>query len=170
MELFEAIGKRGSYRGEYTQAEIPKEDLEKIVCAGIRAPSGLNMQSTSFVVVTNAELREKISELMPSPATQTAPAILVVISEVIESQWGAFEVEDYGAAVENILLAMTGLGYAGVWMDGTTRSEGIDAKIKEMLELPEKFSVRTIIPIGVPKDEVKQREKKPMEERVFWKE
>ncbi len=49
MELFEAIAKRYSYRGPFSDAPVPREDLRKIVQAGIQAPSGKNEQVISFL-------------------------------------------------------------------------------------------------------------------------
>ena len=48
MDLFTAIEKRHSYRGEFEKTKVPKEHLRKIIDAGIAAPSGCNAQTTSF--------------------------------------------------------------------------------------------------------------------------
>jgi len=56
MDIFEAIAKRYSYRGEFTLAPVPRSDLEKIVQAGIQAPSGCNEQVVSFVIIDEAQL------------------------------------------------------------------------------------------------------------------
>ena len=66
------------------------------------------------------------------------------------------------------MLAITACGYAGVWMDGMTRTEGTERKIAELLNVPTEKTVRTIIPFGVPENEVKQMSKKSFEERVIW--
>ena len=44
MELFNTIVNRYSYRGEFTAASVPREHLEKIVAAGIHAPSAWTEQ------------------------------------------------------------------------------------------------------------------------------
>ncbi|MHC4951653.1 MAG: nitroreductase family protein, partial [Planctomycetota bacterium] len=51
MDLFEAIKKRHCYRGGFTDAAVSREDLTKIVQAGLEAPSGKNCQTTRFVIV-----------------------------------------------------------------------------------------------------------------------
>ena len=62
---------------------------------------------------------------MPNPATQTAPVILVVLSEYVETHPGmVFEIEGYVAVMESIMLAIVTVGYAGVWMDGMTKMDG----------------------------------------------
>lgn len=83
MDFFETVNKRGSYRSKFKDIAISDEDIRKILGAALKAPSGYNLQSTSFVVVTDEKLRKQIAELMPSEATETAPAIIVVVSERI---------------------------------------------------------------------------------------
>lgn len=173
MDLFEAIEKRGSYRLDFKNESIPDENIKKIVTAGLHAPSGYNFQTTSFVIVKDKNLREQISNLMPTKATQTAPVILVALSEkkINDAPNAAhfyFDTEDYAAAVENIMLAITALGYAGVWMDGMSRMDGKEKEIAKILNVPSEKTVRTIIPFGIPANEVKQNPKKPFEERVVW--
>lgn len=169
MELFEAISKRYSHRTAFTDAPVPDEDVRKILTAGIQAPSGMNCQTTSFVVVTDPDLRAQISGVLSSPATKTAPVILVVLTEHFVTPSGQpFEIEDYAAAVENILLASTALGYATVWMDGMTKADKVNTEIRKILNVPEGKTVRTILPLGVPAEVGAQKDRKPFEERVSY--
>ena len=39
MDFFEAVDARYSYRGEYTDDPVSRDDLEKIIRAGLAAPS-----------------------------------------------------------------------------------------------------------------------------------
>jgi len=54
MDTFDAISTRRSIR-KFTDKEIPKETIEKILKAATQAPSAKNLQPWKFVVVTNAE-------------------------------------------------------------------------------------------------------------------
>ena len=58
MDLFTAIEKRHSYRGEFEKTKIPEEHLRKIVHTGITAPSGCNAQTTYFIIINDDELIE----------------------------------------------------------------------------------------------------------------
>ena len=173
MEFFETVEKRASYRFAFAEKDIPEKDIRQIVTAGLHAPSGYNFQTTSFVIVRDPEMRAKLSELLPTPATKTAPVILVAVSEQkINKAKGAanfaFDTQDYAAAVENIMLAIVAKGYAGVWMDGMSRMNDVDAEIARLLRVPEDKWVRSIIPFGVPTRDVAQKEKKDFDERVVW--
>ena len=170
MDFFKAVELRHSYRGAYTDDPVPEGDIIKILDAGIRAPSGCNTQTTSFIVVTNPELRAKIAEALPCDMNKTAPVLIIAITEKVTFKWGFdCEIEDYGAAVENILLAATALGYASCWLDGQVRFDGVCDALTNMLDVPKNKTVRAILPIGVPASVGKQAARKPFDERVEWK-
>jgi nitroreductase len=172
MEVFDAISRRHSYRGPFKEAALPREDLEKIVQAGIQAPSGCNAQSTRFVIVDDESIVGSITNMHPSnKAMQTAKAFVACIVDkspeaVYEGK--SFQVEDCSAAVENMLLAVTALGYATVWIDGWLRSEGRCDMIAEMIGLPEGKAVRILLPLGIPEEEWDQKEKLPFNERAWY--
>ena len=168
MDVFEAISKRHSYRGGFTDKPIPREDLEKIVRAGLLAPSGCNAQTTSFVIVNDANTLAAISSLFEKTFVREAKAMIICVVEHREVFKGcSFAVEDCSAAVENILLAITALGYATVWMDGALRgSRG--AKIAEILGVPQGKEARVLLPLGVPSETRKQPEKLPFEKRAWF--
>ena len=164
MELFEAIAKRHSYRGAFLDRPVPREDLRGIVQAGMRAPSGCNAQTTSFVIIDDPDQMAKLRELMPT----SAPAAIVCVvdpSPVYKNT--SFEIEDCAAAVENMLLAITALGYATVWLDGVLRG-GLGAKLGELLGVPEEKRVQVLLPVGVPAEQGSQPGKKPFEARAWF--
>ena len=170
MDFFKVINDRHSYRGSFKDTVIPEADLIKILDAGIRAPSGCNAQTTSFVVVTNPSLRNEITKLFNSETINTAPAIIVVYTKKVTFDFGLnFELEDYGAAVENMLLAATALGYASLWVDGNTRLEGKDTALAKLLDIPKDMQVRTVIPVGIPTMTGKQAQRRTFDERVMWR-
>ena len=80
----------------------------------------------------------------------------------------SFEKEDCSAAVENMLLAITALGYATCWVDGVLRSEGRAEKLGEILNVPEGRCVQVVLPVGVPKEKWQQKEKKAFDERAWF--
>mgnify|MGYP004477303065 FL=1 len=168
MDFFDVVKLRGSYRGPFAQEAVPQEALCKILEAGVRAPSGYNLQTTSFYVVTDAALRQKLAAIFPTKAVQTAPVLLVAVSKCIRAGDHAlqFELEDYAAAVENVMLAITASGYAGVWMDGMMKFDGNAERVRALLHIPADETPRTLIPLGRPLEPVTQKPKQPLEARV----
>lgn len=159
MDTFETIKRRRSVR-EYTGESIPKEALIQIVEAGRWAPSGYNRQPWDFIVVTR---RETIQQLkIASQWMENAGAIIAV---VLDPEASKFWLEDGAAAIENILLASTALGYGSCWLQGYT--EPREAQFKDLLGVPAGKRLLTLIPIGVP-THWPEREKKPLEAILHW--
>ncbi len=172
MNLFELIEKRHSYRGPFADQAVPKEDLKKIVQAGLLAPSGKNGQTTRFVIIDDPVIIDKIRAMHPTnKAMQTANAYIACIIDkhpepIYEGM--AFQIEDCAAAVENMLLAITSLGYASVWIDGWLRVENRAAIIGNLLEVPDSKIIRILLPVGMPEKEHHQPEKMPFEDRASF--
>ena len=148
---------------------MPREDLIKIVLAGIHAPSGKNEQTTSFVIVDDPELLRRIAEIVDKPVCHSAKAMIACVIDprpVLGNL--SFAVEDCAAAVENMLLAITALGYATVWLDGVLRRDNLAERIGQLLGVPEGQAVRILLPLGVPAEPGEQREKLPFNQRAWF--
>jgi nitroreductase len=169
MDLFEAIRKRHSYRGDFRDTPVPKEDLRTIAQAGIQAPSGKNEQVVSFVIVDDPQVLAAMRQIIDRPVCQTAPAMIVCAIDPRPILGPlSFAVEDCAACVENMLLAVTALGYATVWLDGVLRVEDKAARIARLLGVPEGKQVRIVLPVGVPLETVPQKEKLPFDQRAWF--
>lgn len=177
MQLFESIRKRHSYRGGYTDRAVPREDLCRIVEAGIKAPSGYNAQTTRFVIIDEADLLKAVAAHNPaSTVLDECKALIACVapkepppdSDRADPNRLFFGVEDCSAAVENMLLAITALGYASVWLDGWLRREGRAEAIGHLLGVPSSYVVRVLLPIGVPAEERCQAPKKAFTERAWF--
>ena len=172
MDLFEAIKKRHSYRGAFKSTPVPRQDLQKIVQAGLDAPSGKNAQTTEFVIVDEPGLVRRIAQLHPTnKAVQQAQAFIACILDkkpvpVFEGM--SFQIEDCAAATENMLLAITAMGYASVWVDGWLKLENRADTLGKMMNLPDTKYLGILLPIGIPAEEVKQPAKKPFAERAWF--
>lgn len=172
MDVFEAIAKRHSYRGPLKDQSIPRSDLQRIVQTGIQAPSGKNAQTTTFVIVDQPEVVREIGRMHPSNvAVQQAQALIACVVDhdptAIYEGYN-FQIEDCAAAVENMLLAITALGYATVWIDGWLRVENRAERIGELLGVPSTKRIRVLLPIGVPVEEWPQKDKLPFERRAWF--
>jgi nitroreductase len=173
LELFTVIKERYSYRGAFEPQSVPEEDLRQIVQAGLDAPSGKNLQTTGFIIINDPDKLAQVKGVFSGQSfITTAPAYIVLFCDIEEQAASeypyTFEVEDAAAAVQNILLAITGLGYASVWLDGVLRSEQRAEKIGEILGLPPSKRVRILLPIGVAAEKYERKQKKSFAERVWF--
>jgi len=82
MTVEETIRARRSIRRYDSSAPVPDEDLDRILEAGRLAPSGINMQPWTFVVVRDPELKARLADeamLLEQNTTmcRQAPVLLV---------------------------------------------------------------------------------------------
>ena len=170
MNVIDAIYNRHSYRGKYLSIPVSKGDLVKIMEAGMAAPSGCNKQTTSFIAVDDPEVLKKINEVIEPPVCETAPAIIVVLTQRINAYRDrCFAVQDYSAAIENMLLTIVELGYQSCWYEGhITDEDRICDKIAEILSVPKDYEVVCILPVGVAEKDPSIPKKKGFEERAWF--
>jgi len=168
MELFEAINNRHSYRGKYKDTPVPREDLKRIMQAGLDAPSGCNKQTTYLIAVDDPEVLSKLKDTMVPPVAQTAPAAICVLTKRINAYRDkCFAVQDYSAAIENMLLAIVALGYESCWYEGhITDDDRICDKMAEILNVPSDYDLVCFLPVGIAEGEAVLPKKKPFEERA----
>ena len=158
MDALEAIRQRRSVRS-YTGAPIPKEDLETIVDAGRLAATGSNKQPWDFIVVTEREMIDQLK--VASQWMDKAGAIIAVVMDPSSRWW----LEDGSAAVENMLIAATALGYGSCWLEGYTLPR--EEEFKALLGIPKEKRLLTLVPLGVPV-EWPTKAKKPLAEVLHW--
>ena len=164
------IAARHSYRGAFLQEEVPEEHLITIAKAGTEAPSGCNKQTTDIIVVNDPEVLARIKAQIDPPIAATAPAMIVVLTKRINAYRDrCFAVQDYSAAIENMLLAIVELGYQSCWYEGhITDDDRICDKIAAVLNVPENYDVVCILPVGKAADEFHAPGKKAFSERVHF--
>ena len=68
MELYEAMNARRSVR-DFTDEEIPKEVLTRIIDAAYKAPSNDHFRDWQFIVVTDKEVLRRVLEGVPKNLT-----------------------------------------------------------------------------------------------------
>ena len=170
MGVIDIIKKRHSYRGTFKPVPVPREDLLAIMEAGLSAPSGCNKQTTSLIAVDDPETLEKIRKVIDPPVAETAPAMICVLSQrIIAYRDRCFATQDYSAAIENMLLAITALGYQSCWYEGhITDTDRICDKIAEILSVPKEYDLVAVLPVGIAEGEPVAPKKKPFEERAWF--
>ena len=146
----------------YLDKSIEEDKIEKLLRAGMAAPTAVNKQPWHFVVVTDKSLLQKLAKANPyAEMVARAPLAIVVCGDMTKALDGnarEFWVQDCSAASENILLAATGLGLGSVWA-GTYPSEERCAAVSEVLGLPEFLIPLNTIAIGYPDGDVTPKDK-----------
>ena len=116
-EILDCIESRRSVR-RYKPDAIPQETLEKIVEAGLFAPTGMNRQSPIIVAVTERDLRDRLSRMNASVMGTDgdpfygAPAVLIVLAD---KNCGTY-LYDGSLVMGNLMLAAYALGVGSCWI------------------------------------------------------
>ena len=168
--LLGLIADRHSYRGAYRPEPVPREHLRAILEAGLAAPSGCNKQTVSLIAVDEPELLQKLRAVIDPPVGETAPAVICVLSRHINAYRDrCFAVQDYAAAIDNMLLAIVSLGYQSCWYEGhITDADRIGEKMARILGVPEDFELVCFLPVGIAESKPVPPKKKPFEERAWF--
>ena len=167
-----AILSRSSVR-RFTDQRIARGVLETLVKAGVQAPTGHNLQTWRFTVITNQAVIRRIKEVGAGIAKREKktfygfynPAALILVSADERNDTGML---DAACASENILLAAHSLGLGACWLNGLMRI-GDQPEIRALLaelRIPANYRVWSMIALGYPDG----REKSPVrkENVVDW--
>jgi len=153
----------------FTGAAVSTADLDKIIRAGMAAPTAVNKQPWSFVVVTDRKILDQLSAGLPNArGIDKAGAVIVVCAEPEKAnlQSKDFAIIDSSLASENILLATEALGLGGHW----TASYPYEDKMKHVrgvLGIPANIIPLNVILIGVPTGEDKPKDKY-QKDKIHW--
>ena len=169
MDFFEVIEKRYSHKEEFLPDAVPLEDLERIAKAGLAAPTGNNTQCVRLVILPDRNSLQPLCDIAPTKGLRTAPAAIALLTDSsTQMEWYNFEVEDYSAAAENMILAAVALGYVSVWLDAIFFDEDKQKAALKALNAPPAYHLRVVLPIGLPVGPGTRRSKMPFNERVYY--
>lgn len=151
------IHNRKSVRNFIPQKPVSKADLETLVRAGMAAPSAKNQQVWRFMVITERDILNSLSENLPwaKVLSKAGAAILVCadMDQVLEGPGAEFWIQDCSAASENILLAVEAMGLGAVWTGvypyGFIGEDKV-LKVKDLLKIPSSVNILNAIAIGYP--------------------
>ncbi len=169
-DILNAILSRKSYRGSYESTPVPREDIIKIMEAGLAAPSGCNKQTTSLIAVDDPSLLCELKALIDPPIASDAPVFICVLTQkTIAYRGRTFYIQDYSAAIENMLIAITALGYESCWYEGhITDVDRIGRKLADRLGVPEDYELVCVLPVGIAKEKPVFPRKKSFDERAWF--
>lgn len=181
MDTLEVIKSRHSVR-RYADRPVEEEKLLAVLDAARHAPSWANLQCVRFIVVRDAAVKRRISELSyvdsyfaargyktnPSQIA-LAEAPIVIVACALPNQSGDIRGQQYymvdvGLAAENLMLAAHDLGLGSVFV-----SIFEEKALADLLGIPAYISVVGLFPLGYPLHEASGASpRKSLEETVFY--
>ncbi len=154
--LRELVLKNRSYRRFHQEVAIETETLRELVDLARLSGSGSNQQALKFMLVndprTNAEVFPHLGwagfiQDWPGPAEGEQPSgyIIILGDTEISSSFGV----DWGIAAQSIMLGAAEKGLGGCMIGSVSRQ-----KLREALDISERFKILLVLALGKPKEEV----------------
>ena len=172
--LKDLIRANRSCRGYDESRKITREELLELVdCARLTA-SSINMQPICYYLAWEKEEVDRIQGLtkwagalpqmeLPHPGMRPTAFIVICQDTEVSASLAKFQ-KDVGIAAQTMLLAATEMGLGGC-MIGNFNPE----KVRETLELEERFRPVLIIALGKPDETVVLTELKPGESYNYYR-
>ncbi len=165
--MLDLIRTRRSVRS-FAGTEVSDETVEKVLEAGRWAPSGMNNQPWRFAVIRDRDLKDRVSRLTRYRGiVQGADTLIAVFMDAKAGYHRTKDIQAIGACIQNMLLAIHGLGLGGVWLGEILRSGG---ELRALLGAPVDYELMAVIALGYPADKSLQRpERKDLASLVFFR-
>jgi nitroreductase len=169
METWDAIRARRNVR-QYTDQPIARDDLERILEAGRRAPSASNWQPWNFVVVTHREHLVELAKAWPQGGrhiAQSAATIALVARTPEDQRQRNLLQYDVGQVTATMMITAADLGI------GSGHSAVMDqAQAQRVLGFPDGYDALYLIGLGYPADRplrpIARPDRRPFDEVVHW--
>ena len=163
MDFDKVIETRVSTRS-FLDKKIEKNDLEKIVKAGIKAPVGRSQyDNMAITVITNkefiGEILEQAREIVNDPKANpiySAPYLIIISAK----EDHVTELEDTACIIENMSLKATDLGIGSCYIRGMFERFDKNARFIEKLNIEKDFYPVHGLILGYPKEELKGKNHK----------
>jgi len=167
-DTFAVIHSRKSVRS-FTGAPVDKNDLDNIIKAGMAAPTAVNMQPWSFIVITDRKKMDTLAEGLPhAKMLFKAGAAIIICTEADKAYNKSRDtaIIDASLAGENILLSIEALGLGGVWTAAFPYEDRMKL-VRSVLNIPQEVIPLNVIPVGGPTGEDKPKVKYN-KEKIHW--
>lgn len=146
------IFKRRSIR-RFLDKPVEKDKLERILRAGMQAPSAHNNQRWELLVVSDKDKREALSKMSPwAGMVAKAPIAIVVLGDYSDEKLQRWFQQDLSACTQNILLQTAEEGLGGCWMGFYPDMERV-GMIQDYFKIPSEIVPFSVIAIGYSEDE-----------------
>ncbi|MDQ0215991.1 nitroreductase [Oikeobacillus pervagus] len=170
MNVLEAIQSRREIT-QFLRKEISNDILEKVVEAAYYSPTGNNLPSREFIVVTNKQKLNELSKATPFvPWLENSAAAIVITGQPgISKYW----LQDASIASGYIWLTAVSLGLGAAFGAIYHSEDQVESKkrediVREALSIPEDRRIMAILGLGYPKEQPKPKKMLSKNDIVFY--
>ncbi|WHH61095.1 nitroreductase family protein [Petroclostridium sp. X23] len=155
--LYELLKGRRSIR-KFQDKEVEKDKIDTILKSALLSPSSRARKPWEFIAVTDKELLRKLSQCREHGSVFLAGAPLGIVV-IADSEKCDVWIEDSSIASIIIQLSAQSLDLGSCWIQVRERPHSENEKaedyIKQVLGIPERYSVECIVAVGYPAEDKK---------------
>ena len=152
--VLKAIRDRRS-NARFESTPIDDEKVNAVLDAGRWAPSWTNSQPWRFIVVKHEGIKEKMRNAVSTFFNLSIKDAPICVAVCVNPEVDPFHfVEDGTTATQNMALAAQSVGLGTSWIGVFSlhdEKNSTERKLKEILEIPQKWRLISILPLGLPK-------------------
>jgi nitroreductase len=165
MKFKKLLHQRFSVRS-YKQEAVEHEKLFQVLEAGRMAPSAVNYQPWHFIVIDDPEMLNNIYHCYKGEWIQEAPLIIVACSDHTQSWKRRIDGKDsadidVSIAADHMTLMAAELGLGTCWVCNFDPN-----RCSQFLKLPRNIEPVALLPLGYPKSEVPEKQRKDLNEII----
>lgn len=158
MPIEECIFGRRTIR-QYTDKSIPQDVLDKILEAGLYAPSACNFQAWKIIVVNEEKIKKDVIALYGKKSRGGVSIIEACRQFLVMTYRNDLDVSgrivgDYiqsaAAAIQNMLLMAYSYGIGCCWICDLPKVK----EVRHVLNIPDNYDVIAFVSLGYPKGSV----------------
>lgn len=147
---------------QYTDQKLDDATLNKILRAGMAAPSAVDLRPWNFIVVDDPAIKKAITDnIGPATAAERAPQVIVVcadMSKTLDGDARNYWVQDCAACIENMLLAAHSMRLGAVYMGAYPQMRRVKF-LSELLGTPDHIVPMAMMAVGYPAETVAIKDK-----------
>ena len=147
--VLDTIAARTSIRKFDPKRPLDDALIEKLLRAAMCAPTAMNSQPWSFVVVRDPAKIKALGDAMPATRCGNGAQAVIVVCGALDNGLAQKEywITDCSLASANILLAAKALGLGAIWTAGWPVAERV-AHLRRILQIPASHMPLNVIPVG----------------------
>lgn len=153
MNDFLKLAKNRYSARKFKQGNVPEQDINSIIEAGLCAPTAVNNQPFKIWVFKSKEARDKLLSCTKMQFISPAEVIFMIGSKADQAWVRPFDKKNFAeidAAIvtTQMMLQIHDLGYGSTWIGHFD-----EGKVKELFPETDGYELIALLPVGIISDE-----------------
>ncbi len=165
MDVYEAMRQRRSVR-KFEDRDIPDDVLNRVLEAGVLAPTGRNLQGWKYVVVRDLETKQQLADASEQAFIATAQVVAAVVSlDPDREMYCGIQAGpvDCAIVIDHMTLASVAEGLGSCWIGHFDQD-----KCRDILGVPAPAKIIEMLVLGYPGDSAGDKKRKNLDELACW--